>query len=172
MTNAAQQTDADLVEADADLVEAHKIMDKTGFSVFLKDCTFKGDLVLNSSAKIDGTVEGAITINNNDAILYISPTGRIAGEVRAARIYIDGAVNGVVSGDEITVAGKFEGELHYKNNFIVKSGADVRGSIVRYDESETKPTQGRDRAIPHERSHERSNTNGGRRDNLPAAGMP
>lgn len=159
MTNAAAQIDADLAEA-------FKLM-QAGASLFLEDCTFKGDLVLNSSAKIDGTVEGAVTINNNEAILYISPTGKITGEVRAARIYIDGAVNGVVQADEITVAGKFEGELHYKNNFIVKSGADVRGSIVRYDESEVKPPQGRDRATPHERS----NTNGGRRDNLPAAGM-
>lgn len=113
-----------------ELAEIHEIL-KTGASLISEGCEFKGDLTLNGNAVIEGVVNGTITINNRDAVLYVSSTGMIVGEVIAATLYIDGGMNGTVHAGKITVAGKFDGDLHYRDCFVVKAGADITGTIGR-----------------------------------------
>lgn len=116
-----------------------------GASLIAEECAITGDVVLQGSAKVDGTVEGSITITNDQAILYISQNGKVKGEVRAAHVYIEGAVDGVVHAGTVTVAGVLNGDLYYTTALVVKNGAEIKGKIDKgvQEEQQADSTSGR-----------------------------
>lgn len=101
-------------------------------SLIAKGCRFKGELVLEGGIKIDGELEGSVLVNGPAALVYVSETGRVTGEIRAANVVIDGQVKGQVRADHrATVYGKLEGDIYYGEKLVVEESADINGRVAR-----------------------------------------
>lgn len=109
-------------------------------SLIAKGCRFKGDLILQGGIKIDGEVEGSVIVNGPNALIYVSETGRVIGELHAANVVIDGQVKGQVRADQrATVYGKMEGDLFYGDRLVVEESADINGRVSRISSINSSP---------------------------------
>lgn len=111
-------------------------------SLIAKGCRFKGELTLQGGVKIDGEVEGSVIVNGPNALVYVSESGRVIGEIRAANVVIDGQVKGQVRADHrATVYGKLEGDLYYGDKLVVEESADINGRVSRISNLKNTPQQ-------------------------------
>ncbi len=111
-------------------------------SLIAKGCRFKGELTLQGGIKIDGEVEGSITVSGPNALVYVSESGRVVGEIRAANVVIDGQVKGQVRADhKATIYGKVEGDLYYGDKLIVEESADINGRVSRIANIKNSPQE-------------------------------
>lgn len=79
-----------------------------------KDSVVEGEFKVAGAARIDGTIEGNVTVTGN---LVVGATGKINGNVEAVSAMIGGAVNGnLVIGDktELTSTARIIGDIKTK----------------------------------------------------------
>lgn len=89
----------------------------------------KGNLVCEGDIRIDGKVEGTVTVGQR---LVIGETGIITGNVQAANVTIAGAVVGNIKSSQTTILhGKssVKGDI-YTSQMIIESGARFNGRCV------------------------------------------
>ncbi|MBS4095207.1 MAG: polymer-forming cytoskeletal protein [Sulfuricella sp.] len=111
-------------------------------SLIAKGCRFKGELTVQGGVKIDGEVEGSIIVEGTNSLLYVSESGRVIGEIRAANVIIDGEVKGRVRADHrATVYGKLEGDLYYGDKLVVEESADINGRVSRLANLKAAPQE-------------------------------
>ena len=105
---------------------------------------FIGDLHFSGGLHIDGRIKGnLIADEQSGAVVRISETGVVEGEIRVPNIIINGTVVGNVhSGMHIELAKKavVNGDVHYGMMEMVM-GAQVNGSLIHKDE--VKSSKGR-----------------------------
>lgn len=95
----------------------------------------EGDVMFTGGLRIDGQVKGnvAATTGNPDAnsTLVISESARIEGEIRAAHVVVNGAVEGpiyVTEFLELQPKARVRGDVHYKT-LEIHLGATVDGKL-------------------------------------------
>lgn len=105
---------------------------------------FVGDLHFSGGLHIDGRVKGNILAEDKSgAVVSVSETGIIEGEIRVPNVIINGRVLGNVhSSQHIELAKKAEvtGDVHYTIMEMVM-GAQVNGSLVH--QADQKGRKGR-----------------------------
>jgi cytoskeletal protein CcmA (bactofilin family) len=78
---------------------------------------FEGDLAFSGGLRIDGEVHGNVTAApGQPSVLVIGATGRVQGELRAARMVVSGAVSGSIHATElleVLPGALIAGELRY-----------------------------------------------------------
>lgn len=92
----------------------------------------RGDITFRGRLHIDGSVEGALLGEGDNAVLTLSNTARIKGEISAPHVVINGEVNGDVSATlrlELAAGARVEGNVYYKV-MEMSAGAQINGKIV------------------------------------------
>jgi cytoskeletal protein CcmA (bactofilin family) len=99
--------------------------------------TFKGDFLADedqdAGIKIDGKLEGSITIPKG-GVVHIGPTGNVAGaSIEADYVYIEGFCDSKIIGRlgvEVTGSATVRGSIEYLGSYNQHNGAKVRASIA------------------------------------------
>lgn len=92
----------------------------------------RGDVTFNGRLHVDGSVEGALHGESENAVLTLSNTARIKGEINAPHVVINGEVNGDVTATqrlELAAGARVEGNVYYKV-MEMSAGAQINGKIV------------------------------------------
>ncbi|MFC4726713.1 bactofilin family protein [Coralloluteibacterium thermophilus] len=92
----------------------------------------RGDIAFRGCLYIEGRVHGAITAEDEDAVLTIATHGLVEGEVRAPTVVVSGQLRGDVHADtrvEMTPSARVEGNVHYR---VVEmaAGATLSGRLI------------------------------------------
>lgn len=111
----------------------------------------KGDLHFSGGLHIDGKVSGNIFADaDSNAVVRISESGMVEGEIKAPNIIINGRVVGnVYSASHLELAKKamVTGDVHYVMMEMVM-GAQVNGSLIHQaDPKKGKGRKGKDPVI-------------------------
>lgn len=89
----------------------------------------KGEVQGNEDLRVDGEVEGKISLPN--AVVVLGPKGRVTGDVQAREVVLEGSVRGNVTARErvrIAATGKLEGDLA-SERLVIEEGAQVSGQV-------------------------------------------
>jgi cytoskeletal protein CcmA (bactofilin family) len=92
----------------------------------------RGDIRFNGRLHVDGSVEGALHGEGENAVLTLSGNARVAGEIVAPHVVINGIVNGDVTASErleLASGARVEGNVYYKV-MEMSAGAQINGKIV------------------------------------------
>ena len=97
----------------------------------------RGDISFKGGLHIDGLVSGSLVAEPaSDAMLVLSETGTIEGEVRAPHVVINGTLRGDIYASErveLAAHARVTGNIYYKL-LEMAAGAQVNGQIVREEE--------------------------------------
>jgi cytoskeletal protein CcmA (bactofilin family) len=94
-------------------------------SIIAPDLQIIGNLFCSSGfIEIEGKIEGNVTCTN----VTIRRSGSVKGDVTADKIHVDGEINGLVKGIDITISdgGRVTGVIMYES-LSVSSGAYIDG---------------------------------------------
>jgi cytoskeletal protein CcmA (bactofilin family) len=94
--------------------------------------SIRGDVVFNGRLHVDGTVEGSLQGQGEQAVLTLSCNAKICGEIAAPHVIINGVVNGDVCATErleLASGARVDGNVFYKV-MEMSAGAQVNGKIV------------------------------------------
>ena len=97
----------------------------------------RGDVEFAGGLHLDGSVEGSLVAQGDQAMLTVSDKGRVVGEIRAPNACINGEVVGdvFVSGRlELAAQARVEGNIHYKV-LEMTAGAQINGKMIHQGES-------------------------------------
>ena len=97
--------------------------------------SIKGDISGNEDLLIEGRIEGAIELRDNN--VTVGSSGRVTADIRGKRICIDGEVTGDLFGDEILIrkSGQVNGNARAPR-VTLDNGCHFRGNI------DMRPTNG------------------------------
>lgn len=99
---------------------------------------FLGDVSFRGGMRVDGYIRGNVySDEESSATLVVSELGRIEGDVRVARVIINGEVIGSVFANvtvELMPKARVSGDIHYKN-IEMHMGAYVNGALVHEEPS-------------------------------------
>jgi len=99
--------------------------------------SIRGDVNFKGGLHIDGMVSGALLADpDSDAVLVLSESGTIEGEVRAPHVVINGTLRGDIYASErveLAAHARVTGNIYYKL-LEMAAGAQVNGQIVREEE--------------------------------------
>lgn len=97
------------------------------------DTRIEGDLHFAGGLRVDGAIRGNVSEQNGSpSTLIISEHGRIEGAVTAAKIVLNGKVNGTVKSShfvELQTKARITGDLYYKS-LEMHTGAVIEGKLV------------------------------------------
>jgi cytoskeletal protein CcmA (bactofilin family) len=97
------------------------------------DTRIEGDLHFGGGLRVDGAIRGNVSEQNGSpSTLIISEHGRIEGAVTAAKIVLNGKVNGTVKSShfvELQTKARITGDLYYKS-LEMHTGAVIEGKLV------------------------------------------
>jgi len=91
-----------------------------------------GDMHVNGGVQIDGQIIGSIICEDKDAVVRLSDSGMVKGEIRAHNVVLNGHVQGNVFCEEhLTLDEKsvVTGDVHYALIEMV-IGAEVNGQLI------------------------------------------
>ena len=93
----------------------------SSLSIIAKGCRVIGNIESDQSIQIDGFIQGNIT---TDAEVIVTPTGRVQGEIKGGLVLINGLVEGMCQGNEVSIQtqGKFKGTMQTQQLTIEKGG--------------------------------------------------
>lgn len=89
----------------------------------------KGEVQGSEDLRVDGEIEGRISLPG--AAVVIGPKGRVAGDVQAREIVLEGTVRGNLSARErvrLAATGKLEGDVSAER-LVIEEGARVIGHV-------------------------------------------
>lgn len=93
----------------------------------------EGNLHFKGGLRIDGHIRGNVIADPElSSMLVISEQAKIDGEVRAAHVVVNGAINGPVFSSELLelqTKARISGDVHYKTLEML-SGALVSGKLT------------------------------------------
>lgn len=97
------------------------------------DTRVEGDLHFVGGLRVDGAIRGNVAEQNGTpSTLIISEHGRVEGAVTAAKIVLNGKVNGTVKSShfvELQTKARITGDLYYKS-LEMHTGAVIEGKLV------------------------------------------
>jgi cytoskeletal protein CcmA (bactofilin family) len=104
----------------------------------------KGEVQGTEDLRVDGEIEGRISLPG--AVVVIGPKGRVAGDVQAREIVLEGSTRGNLAARErvrIAATGKLEGDVSAER-VVIEEGARVAGHVdAGAGEARTRPAAGR-----------------------------
>lgn len=103
-----------------------------------KGACVKGDFTAESSARIDGTVDGDVTITGD---LIIGAEAKVNGDIEALSAVIGGEVNGDVAAEkkvELTATAKVLGDI-YTKAIVIDENAVFQGKCNMNQQKPEKP---------------------------------
>ncbi|MBS0589053.1 MAG: polymer-forming cytoskeletal protein, partial [Proteobacteria bacterium] len=86
-------------------------------SLIASGTLIRGDVVFNGRLHVDGHIDGALHGEGDHAMLTLSTSARIKGEISAPHVVINGEVNGDVTATqrlELAAGARVEGNVYYK----------------------------------------------------------
>ncbi len=93
----------------------------------------EGDLRFSGGLMVEGTVKGSIQADDDaEAVLVISPAGRIEGQLHAPQVELSGTIDGDIVASERLILGataKVNGNIYYKV-LEMAAGAQVSGQMI------------------------------------------
>ena len=104
-----------------------------------KNSCVTGDISFSGGLHVDGVIRGAV-LGEVESLssLTVSEHGTIEGEVRVARIFLNGLVKGDVYSTErveLASSARVEGNVYY-GLMEMAIGAEVNGKLVRISEDD------------------------------------
>jgi len=100
----------------------------------------EGNVIFSGGLRVDGMVRGnVVAVAEQPSTLVLSADARIDGEVQAAHIVVNGAINGSVHATEtleLQAGSRVKGDVYYKT-IEIQQGAVVEGRLVHHA-AETK----------------------------------
>ncbi len=100
-----------------------------------------GDVKFKGGLQIEGTVKGNLIAEaNSGAVVRISDTGRVEGQINAPNVVVNGAVVGdIYAGEYIELAKKarIQGDVYYHMMEMVL-GAEVNGKLIHQAKDKLK----------------------------------
>ena len=110
-------------------------------TVLGKDTEVLGDLSFSGGLHLDGRIKGNLSsVGDTPALLTISETGRVEGEVRVANLVLNGTVIGdiyVAQRLELAARARVTGTVYYAL-LEMAMGAEVNGQLVHSNELEPR----------------------------------
>lgn len=101
-----------------------------------------GDIQFEGRLHLNGVIRGNVTSERDDrAMLTLSESGSIHGDVKVPYIILDGPVTGSVYATEhieLAAKARVEGDVHYAS-IEMAMGAEVNGKLVRITEIAKAP---------------------------------
>jgi cytoskeletal protein CcmA (bactofilin family) len=95
----------------------------------------EGNVIFSGGLRVDGIVRGNVaSVAEEPGTLVVSADARIDGEVQAAHIVVNGAINGSVHATEtleLQAGSRVKGDVYYKS-IEVHQGAVVEGRLVHH----------------------------------------
>ena len=95
----------------------------------------EGNVIFTGGLRVDGIVRGNVSsVAEEPGTLVVSADARIDGEVQAAHIVVNGAINGPVHATEtleLQAGSRVKGDVYYKS-IEVHQGAVVEGRLVHH----------------------------------------
>jgi len=95
----------------------------------------EGDVVFTGGLRIDGQVKGNVVASTGNpeanSTLVVSESARIEGEIRAAHVVVNGAVDGPIFVSEfleLQPKARVRGDVHYKT-LEIHLGATIDGKL-------------------------------------------
>jgi cytoskeletal protein CcmA (bactofilin family) len=93
----------------------------------------EGDLRFSGGLMVEGCVKGSIQADADaDAVLVVSPSGRIEGQLHAPQVELSGTIDGDIVASERLILGasaKVNGNIYYKV-LEMAAGAQVSGQMI------------------------------------------
>jgi cytoskeletal protein CcmA (bactofilin family) len=102
-------------------------------SVIGKGSTFKGEIVCEGGARIDGSFEGTLLVKGP---LVIGETARIVADINADAVSVAGSVKGNITAKKVDImrTGRIYGDL-ITGSFTTEEGGFLRGQVRMTDGS-------------------------------------
>ena len=102
-------------------------------SVIGAGATFKGDIVTEGGARIDGSFEGSLTVKGP---LVIGEHARIVANISAETVSVAGSVKGNITAKKVDIlrTGRIYGDL-VTGAFTTEEGGFLRGQVRMTDSS-------------------------------------
>jgi cytoskeletal protein CcmA (bactofilin family) len=108
-------------------------------SLIGKNSCVTGDISFSGGLHVDGVIRGAVSGEVESlSSLTVSEHGTIEGQVRVARIFLNGLVKGDVYSTErveLASSARVEGNVYY-GLMEMAIGAEVNGKLVRISEDD------------------------------------
>ena len=125
-------------------------------SLIARGTSIRGDVRFSGALHLDGSIEGSVTGDGEDAMFTLSEHGQVNGEIHVPHAVINGHVTGDVHVTvrlELAAQARIDGDLRY-HTLEMAAGAQVNGRIARQAEEAQRnlpaPAQdaGADEAVP------------------------
>ena len=115
-----------------------------------------GDLVFSGGLHVDGTIKGNVVAEEGTtALLILSESGRIEGEVTVPNMVLNGEVVGDVYGStrvELAPKARVKGSVYY-NLIEMAIGAEVNGGLVHQPQGSGLPKRLEDKSAQQSKSN-------------------
>jgi len=112
--------------------------------------TINGDLVFSGGLHVDGTINGnVIAEEGSDALLILSKSGRINGDVKVPNMLLNGEIVGDVFGAnrvELAADSRINGSVYY-NLIEMAIGAEVNGGLIHETAENIAPKRLENKAV-------------------------
>lgn len=115
----------------------HKLFEQIA-TLIAEGVEINGDIRVTGGIQIDGRINGSVISDDKDALIRVSETGSVRGEIKAPNIMLNGRIEGnVFSGSHLELAEKADvaGDVHYSTVEMI-AGAQVNGKMI-HDEGHT-----------------------------------
>ncbi len=123
-------------------------------SLIARGTVIRGDLRFSGALHLDGSIEGTVLAEGDDAMFTLSEHGQVHGEIRVPHAVINGHVTGDVHVSarlELAPNARIDGDLRY-HTLEMAAGAQVNGRISRQAEESQRelpaPDAELDEAVP------------------------
>ena len=112
-----------------------KSLNHSGRSYVGETLQLEGDLRTSGSLDIAGLINGNIYVSD----VTVTETGSVRGSVEAAKIEINGHIQGKITADAIVIgrSAVIKGDVYFKNTLKTEEGADIDGYIKRINSDQT-----------------------------------
>jgi len=98
-------------------------------TLIAKTAKFRGDMFLEESIHINGSLEGNVVINGEGMILSLRDCGKIEGNIQADIVIIAGTVIGNITAKllKLHATARVDGEILYQR-ILVEDGASINSN--------------------------------------------
>ena len=112
-----------------------KTLNHSGRSYIGETLQLEGDIRTSGNLDIAGLINGNVYVSD----VTVTETGSIRGSVEAAKIEINGHIQGKIIADAIVIGRNavIKGDIYFKNTLKTEEGADIDGYIKRINKGKT-----------------------------------